>query len=204
MKRILLVSIPLLLLLASCTTSKITSSYANTHQPIEAKRILVLALFSDKNTRAKTAMENELVNDINKFGYDAVTATSDFGATAFSGMTQEQALQKLSDQGIQNVITITLVDKNKQRRYVPGSVGYAPGFWGYYSYYSPRAYQPYRPGYTEVNTSYVFETNLYNVANNQLLYSGQSKTVDANSMATLSNDFARSVVRDMRRKNVLK
>lgn len=203
MKRILFVSIPLMLLLASCSTTKITDSYSNTHQRIDAKRILVLALFSDKNSKAKVAMENEVVNDINKFGYDAVTATADFGANAFSGMTQQQALQKLSDEGIQNVITITLVDKNKQKRYVPGSMGYTPGFWGYYSYYSPWAYQPYRPGYTEVNTSYVFETNLYNVANNQLLYSGQSKSVDANSMATLANDFARSVVRDMRRKNVI-
>ncbi len=204
MKRILFLSIPLLLLFASCTTTKITDSYANTHQPIAAKRILVLALFSDKNSKAKAAMENEMVNDINKFGYDAVTATSDFGANAFSGMTQQQTLQKLGDEGIQNVITITLVDKNKQKRYVPGSYNYTPGFWGYYSYYSPWAYQPYRQGYTQVNTSYVFETNLYDVSNNQLLYSGQSKSVDANSMATLANDFAWSVVRDMRRKNVLK
>ncbi len=215
MKRIGLLSLPLMLVFAACSTSRINNSYANNstssitdsytnnYKPATAKRILVLALFSDKNNKAKVAMENELAKDLSKFGYDAVTATDDFGASAFSGMTEPQAIQKLHDEGIQNVVTITLVDKNKQKRYVPSTYGYSPGFWGYYSYYSPWGYNPYRPGYTEVNTSYVFETNLYDVSNNQLLYSAQSKTVDASSMATLANDYARSVVRDMKRKNVL-
>ncbi len=204
MKRILLLGLPLMLILASCSTSRVTDSYTNTHNASPNKRILVLGLFSEKNNRAKGAMETELANDLNKFGYDAVTATHEFGNTAFKNMTEEQALQKLRDEGIQNVITITLVNKDKQKRYVPSTYGYNPGFWGYYSYYSPWAYQPsYRPGYTEVNTSYVFETNLYDVGNNQLIYSAESKTVDANSMSTLANDYARSVVRDMKRKNIL-
>ena len=203
MKTIALLSLPLLLLFVACSTSKVTNSYTSHHSSAPAKRILVLGLFSDKNSKAKRAMENELAKDLSKFGYDAVTATDDFGATTFSGLTEQQAVQKLHDEGIQNVVTITLVDKNKQKRYVPSTYGYAPGFWGYYSYYSPWGYSPYRPGYTEVNTSYVFETNLYDVNNNQLLYSAESKTVDAGSMATLANDYARSVVRDMKRKNVL-
>ena len=53
------------------------------------------------------------------------------------------------------------------------------------------------------NTSYVFEINLYDISSNSLIYSAESKTIDANSMATLANDYARSVVRDMKRKNVL-
>lgn len=205
MKRILLLSLPLMLLFAACTTSRITDSYASHHQSATpAKRILVLGLFNEKNNRAKRAMENELAKDLNKFGYDAVTATDEFGPNAFSGMNEKDAVQKLHDEGIESVVTITLVNKDKQKRYVPSTYGYRPGFWGYYSYYSPWAYGPmYRPGYTEVNTSYVFETNLYNLNGNQLIYSAESKTVDANSMTTLAGDYARSVVRDMKRKNVL-
>lgn len=203
MKKIGLLILPLVLLFAACSTSKITDSYTSKQSAAPAKRILVLGLFSEKNNRAKKAMEAELVNDLHKFGYDAITATQEFGATAFSGMTQAEAIQKLQDEGIQNVVTITLVNKDKQKRYVPSTYGYSSGFWGYYSYYSPWAGPAYRPGYTETNTSYVFETNLYDVPNNSLIYSAESKTIDASSMSTLANDYARSVVRDMKKKNVL-
>ncbi len=168
--------------------------------------MLVLALFTEKNNRAKRAMENELAKDLNKFGYDAVAATQQFGSTIFSGMSEQDVLQKLREKGIESVVTITLVNKDKQKRYVPSTYGYRPGFWGYYSYYSPWSYR-YGPGYqparTEVNTSYVFETNLYNVNTNQLLYSAESKTVDASNMATLADDYAKTIVRDMKRKNIM-
>ena len=209
MKKILWISIPLLaLLFASCSTSKITDSYT-TQQGITtntSKKILVLGLFTDKNRTAKRAMEAQLAADLQKFGYDAVSATDEFGSTAFRGMTEQEALQGLRDEGIEQVVTITLVDKNQQKRRVPGSYdyGYRPGFWGYYSYYSPWANRPYyRPGYTQTSTKYVFETNLYDVVNNQLMYSAQSQTVDASTMGSLANDYARDIIRDMRKKNVL-
>ncbi len=207
MKKILLIAIPLLtLLFAGCSTSKITDSYT-TQQGISAnsRKVLVLGLFSDKNRTAKRAMENELAKDLQKFGYEAVTATDEFGVTAFKGMTKEAALQQLQNEGIQHVVTITLVNKDKQKRYVPPTyAGSGPGFWGYYSYYSPRAYQPYyRPAYTETNTKYVFETNLYDVSSNQLLYSAESQTVDAGTIGALANDYAKDIIRDMRKKNVL-
>ncbi len=194
-----------MLLFAACSTSEITNSYtSNQSTTAPAKKILVLGLFSEKNNRAKKAMENELVKDLNKFGYDAMSATDEFGATAFRGMNEKDVVQKLHDEGIESVVTITLVNKDKQKRYVPSTPGYGQGFWGYYSYYSPWGFNPnYRPGYTEVNTSYVFETNLYDVNNNQLIYSAESKTADASNMSTLADDYARSVVRDMKKKNVL-
>lgn len=207
MKRIFLICIPLLVLLfAGCSTSKITDSYTTQHgiTTSTSKKILVLGLFSDKNHAAKRAMEAQLATDLQKFGYNAVAATDEFGATAFHGITEKEALQKLQDEGVEQVVTINLADKNSQKRYVPSTYGYQPGFWGYYSYYSPWVYRPYsRPDYTETSTKYVFETNLYDVTNNQLLYSAQSQIVDAGTMGALANDYARDIVKDMRKKNIL-
>lgn len=210
MKKLLLIGIPLLaLLFTSCSTSKITDSYT-TQQGVNinnSKKVLVLGLFSDKNRRAKRVMEDQLAVDLQKFGYNAVAASHEFGPTAFRGMSESGALQQLQERGIEQVITITLVDKDEKKRYVPSTYGYTPGFWGYYSYYSPWAYRtmyhPYRPGYTETSTKYVFETNLYNVNNNQLLYSAQSQTVDASTIGNLANDYAKNILRDMRKKDLL-
>src|SRR3982751_524932 len=119
MKKILLIGIPLMaLLFTSCSTSHITDSYTSqqglTVSP--SKKILVLSLFSDKNRNAKRAMEEQLATDLQKFGYNAVAATDEFGPTAFRGMSEKEALQKLHDEGIEQVVTINLVDKNNEKR----------------------------------------------------------------------------------------
>lgn len=209
MKKIVLIGFPLLaLLFAACSTTRITDSYT-TRQEIttsNAKKILVLGLFSEKNNRAKRVMEDQLAADLEKFGYIAVAATQEFGPHAFEGMQEQEALQKLQNAGIEQVVTITLVDKDSEKRYVPSTMGYRPGFWGYYSYYSPWGFGPYggyRPGYTQTSTRYVFETNLYDLNNNQLLYSAQSQTVDANTIGTLANDYSKTIVRDMRKNDIL-
>ncbi|MGN6616767.1 MAG: hypothetical protein ACTHJ5_06280 [Ilyomonas sp.] len=209
MKKLLLISIPVLaLLFAGCSTSKITDSWATKQQLRSSEnKILVLGLFSEKNRDAKRAMENELASDLRKFGYNAVTATETFGPVAFRDMNEQQALQKLRDNGIENVVTINLLNKDQQKKYVPGTAypPYSPfygfnRFWGYYSYYQPFAYNR---GYYKNSTNYYFETNLYNVNSNELIYSAQTKSFDPSSMRTLANDYARNVVRDMKKKNVL-
>jgi hypothetical protein len=209
MKKLLLISIPVLaLLFAGCSTSKVTDSWATEkHLKSSENRILVLGLFSEKNRDAKRAMENELASDLRKFGYNAVTATETFGPVAFRDMNEQQALQKLRDNGIENVVTINLLNKDQQKKYVPGNnyPPYSPfygfrRFWGYYSYYQPFNYNR---GYYKNSTNYYFETNLYNVNSNELIYSAQTKSFDPSSMNTLANDYARNVVRDMKKKNVL-
>lgn len=209
MKKLLLISIPVLaLLFAGCSTSKVTDSWATkNHLNASNNKILVLGLFSEKNRDAKRAMENELANDLRKFGYDAVTATEEFGPVAFRDMNEQQALQKLRDNGIANVVTINLLNKDEQKKYVQGNnyPPYSPyygfrRFWGYYSYYQPFAYNR---GYYKNSTNYYFETNLYNVNSNELMYSAQTKSFDPSSIRALADDYARNVVRDMKKKNVL-
>lgn len=209
MKKLLLISIPIFaLLFAGCSTSKVTDSWATkSHLNASDNKILVLGMFSEKNRDAKRVMENELANDLRKFGYNAVTATQEFGPVAFRNMNEQQALQKLRDNGIANVVTINLLNKDEKKKYVPGNnyPPYSPyygfhRFWGYYSYYQPFAYNR---GYYKNSTNYYFETNLYNVNNNELMYSAETKSFDPSSIRALADDYARNVVRDMKKKNVL-
>jgi len=210
MKKILLGTIPILmLLLASCSSSKITHSYVAKNDVVPSKKILVVGLFDEKNKAAKQEMEQQLADDLKKFGYDAITATDQYGLTSFSGLKESDAIDRVRNDGFESVITISLLDKNKTKNYVPGSTYYGPraGFyrpWGYS--YSPFAY-PYNPyrnrGYVQTRTSYFFETNLYDVNNSQVIYSAQSQSFDASTLGNLANDYGRNIVRDMRKKNVL-
>jgi hypothetical protein len=61
----------------------------------------------------------------------------------------------------------------------------------------------YTPGYTEQRTDYFFETNLYDLNGNKLLYSAQSQSFDPSSASQIANDLSKAVVKDMQKKGIL-
>lgn len=215
MKQIITFSIGLLatmLVLQGCSSStQLTNSWAsqesgnNSTAPAPVKKVMVLAMFNNASNMAlRSNLEKELVRDLKAYNVDAVGALQTYGPKAFQGLTENQALSKLQADGVEAVLTVRLLDKNKERSYVPGRMGYAPypygGWWGYYSYYSPMMYQP---GYYATSTSYSFESNLYNVNNGQLLYSAQSQAFDPSSAKNLADDYARMIVKDLRKKRAI-
>jgi hypothetical protein len=73
----------------------------------------------------------------------------------------------------------------------------------------PRDYM-YRPyyvpgfrGHYERNVNYMFETNLYDVRGKQLVYSVQTKSEDLLNIYVLADDYSRSIIKDIRKKNIL-
>ncbi|AYD46635.1 MAG TPA: hypothetical protein VFQ86_12655 [Arachidicoccus soli] len=207
MKKIALWCLPaILLLFAGCSTSKLTTSWVSPQATMQGQhfnKVLVLGLLSAKNRAVKVNMENELAKGLNEMGVQTITATDIYGPTAFRGMSERQVMRLLHKDGIDGVVTIALVDKNVSRNYVPGYWG-GP-FWGYYSYYSPYMWGAPYSGYMSRTTSYSFETNLYNLQRkSKLLYSAQSETVDPSSPTKLAVDFSRTIVKDLKTKNLLR
>lgn len=198
---------------AACSTSQLSSSWtAKNASQSKFNKILVLGLLSKKNFIVKTKMEEELVNDLAKYGVSAAAASSAYEPNSFGKLNESEAMDKLHNDGYDAVITVTLVDKDKSNRFVPG--GWGPGFypyygsfWGYYSFYSPWAWGPgwgYGGGYY-TSTNYVFETNLYDVtSNNTLLYSAQSTSFDPSSAKNLATDYARTIVKDLIKNGIVK
>lgn len=198
----------LTLLTQGCgSSSRITTSWKETETSIPPlKKVMVLGLFMDKDRVLRLKTEQELAANLKALGYDAITAAEEYGPKAFQNMKEEQALKKLKAINVDGIVTVTLLDKNKEKYYVPGNVSYAPfpvmrgGFWGYYSYYYPRLYDP---GYYQTSTTYFFETSLYTVNGNKLLYSAQSEAFDPSSVSSLANDYAMSIVKDMKKQKVI-
>lgn len=216
MKKFLLwVALPALVVsFVACSTSQLSSSWtAKNAAQTKFNKILVLGLLSKKNLIVKNKMEEELVKDLGKYGVNASAASVAYDPTTFGKMNESEAMDKLHEDGYDGVITVTLVDKDKSQRFVPG--GWGPGFypyygsfWGYYSFYSPWAWGPgwggYGGGYYN-STNYVFETNLYDVtSNNTLLYSGQSTSFDPSSAKNLATDYARTIVKDLIKNGIVK
>ena len=207
MKKILISAIMVSVLIA-CSSTRITNSWsADNINQNSYKKILVLGLINEPDRMIREEMEGHLVSDLLNLGYDAVCSCDEFGPKSFERMGEKDALVRLNNSGIDAVLTVVLLDKEKERYYVPGRVYYSPysiyhnRFWGYYTTMYERVYAP---GYYSTNTRYFWESNFYDLKKGQeLLYSVQSQSFDPESARSLGHEYGLMVVNDMVKKNLL-
>lgn len=208
MKNIKWLGITLLLVAAACTTSKITSTWkAENALPVKYNKILVLGLIREADRTIQVNMENHLVSDLKELGYTAVSSMQEYGPKAFDKMDEETAISKLKNRGVDAVITIVLLDKQKERKYVRGNIYYSPyayyynNFWGYRTALYHRIYEP---GYYVTDTKYFWESNLYDMSNQKLIYSVQTQSFDPANSESLGHEYGQLIVKNMVENNVIK
>ena len=209
MRKIILLALPVLVILASCNSTQVTTSWKDNKSSATIsnfQKVLVLGLLSNKNRAVKDRMEAQLAGTLKQYGTNAIAASSLYEPKTFDNMTEAEALQKLQSDGIDAVITFALVDKNTSQNYVPGAYGWGPGFWGYYHAWRWGGYGWGwgAPGYVTNNTKYIFETNLYDVtSNNKMIYSAHSESFDPNSSADLAVGYSNSLIKDFQKQGLL-
>lgn len=170
-------------------------------------KIMVIALLPEKDRELRESMENHLVEDLQNRGYHAVSSLKEFGPQFFQNIQEPEALDKIKGYDIDAVVTVVLLDKERERYYVPGRIYYSPyaiyqrRFWGYYSTIYGRIYTP---GYYISNTKYFWESNFYDIESKGLLYSVQTESFDPSSAATLAHEYGQLIVKDMAKKGIIK
>lgn len=198
----------LLLVLAACSSStKVISSWSiEPSSPETLKKVLVLGVMNNREDRDQA--ELAMVRELNKAGVNAVTATSVFGPKQFRGLAEEEITKKLKGSGFTSVMIISLVDKEKERNYVPGQRYYSPRIYGYSRYYRRYLYvydEIYTPGYYTTSTNYILEADIYTVdVDDELIYSAQTRSYDPNSAKSLAESFAKSIVEELKVKRIIK
>ncbi len=201
MKKIKQFGLILLLLATGCYSSKITTSWkAKDAVPRQYKNILVLGLIPEKDRRIQERMEEHLVGDLTDMGYTAISALQEYGPKNFEGLSEKEVIQKLANKGVDAIVTIVLLDKKKERKYIPGRVYNSGEFW---NYYGNRNRMIYEPGYYVTDTKYFWETNLYEMQNQTLIYSAQTRSFSPNSKESMSHEYGKLIVADMVKQKVL-
>jgi hypothetical protein len=208
MKKLFIIAIATLpFLLMRCSSgTRVTSSWKAPDAPSSAaafKKVMVVALLTDKDRSLQQAMETVMVNELTAKGISAASAYQMYGPRS---LNEAQAKRLFKNSGADGILTIVLLDKTKEKNYVPGNVTYQPGgpyysrFWGYYRYSYDRIYTP---GYYTTNTSYFWESNLYDLRNNKLVYSVQTESFDPSSATTLAKEYSRKITENMMKEGVL-
>lgn len=207
MKKIKWIGFALLLVAAGCSTSKITTSWkAENITPKTYNKVMVLSIIREADRTIQENMENHFVNDLKELGYNAVSSLKQYGPKAFDKMDEDAAIKELKNSGIDAVITIVLLDKQKERKYVPGTMYYSPygyyynRFWGYRTALYRRIYEP---GYYVTDTKYFWESNFYDMSDQKLLYSVQTQSFDPANSESLGHEYGQMIVKNMIKENIL-
>lgn len=195
-KSIFIQSILLILLLASCAPShKVTFSWKNENFNIENpyKKIFLAALIT--NPHVRTHLEEEMSKAAIKKGF-AVEKSLDYFPKTFNNekpLDKEMMIDKIKELKCDLIFTITLIDKQSERRYITGMSdfhgpypGYSLHFRGFYSYWYPYLYDP---GYYVTDKTYFMEGNLFDGATETMIWSVQTETLNPSSIEKFSKDM---------------
>jgi hypothetical protein len=208
MKTFICILITSLLLTSGCTSSRITTSWKSDKQNgYSFKKVLVLGLIRENDRSLQERMEKHLADDLKLLGYSTLTSLSELGPKAFENMTEKEAIEKLKTSGVDAVLTIVLLDKERERFYVPGRTYYTPygfyynRFWGYRGILYQRIYEP---DYYVTDTKYFWESNLYDMKTQSLIYSVQTQSFDAVTTESQAHEYGKLIVKDMLKNNIVK
>ncbi len=195
-------------LLVSCGSSTtITGTWEREDIQQNFDNILVAAL--TPNTGLKSTIESHMEQNLQNAGIEASQSINVLPPKFSDDDNQKQKiLNAIQTNGADAILTISILDKDTENRYVPGITSYAPypyygyygNFWGYYSHWYP---QFYSPGYYKEEKVYFIETNLYNAQTEDLVWSAQSQTYNPRNLKAFSEDFAEEVVEQLKEDGIL-
>ena len=206
----LLTILVITLLLAGCASStRITGSWKSPDASGKTYDNLVVAALTD-NILARQKVETDMQTQLLQRGIRATKSIDIFppSITGKDGPDVNLLLEKMRGNEYDAVLTVALVDEKTQTRYVPGNVGYRPitryawygNFRGYYTYWYPILYEP---GYYTEDKIYYLETNLYGVAEDNLLWSAQSQSYSPSSLRKAAEKLAEITVDKMAQDNLI-
>jgi hypothetical protein len=198
-------------LLDACAPStKITASWKNPEVNSDAISSVLVTALTDK-TSNRRIVESDLADAFQQAGL-RVMKSIDVLPPSFTGTSlpdRKDLADKIKSVGVDGILTVALIDKETENRYVPGSYGYTPmtrfayygRFWGYYTTWHPTLYSP---GYYKEDKTYFLETNLYNATTEELVWSAQSETYNPNSLTGFSKEFAQIVFAKLQKDGLIK
>lgn len=207
MRRLLVLGfLTLVILFQNCKTSQITSTWkAKDFTPKEYSKIMVVGIIREADRTIREQMEKHLVEDLRLQGLNAFSSYVEYGPKTFENMNENSVNEKLAAEGVDGVLTIVLLNKEKERYYVPARVVYTPyvtyhdRFWRYYSSVYTRIESP---DYYGVSTKYFWESNFYDLKGNKLLYSVQTQSFDPGSASSMAHEYGQMIIKNIISSNI--
>lgn len=193
--------------LFSCQTSKITHTWTDQNlSPKRYDKILVLGVLKDNDRELQSKMEKHLAGDLNDLGYSAFAASDVYPPGTFVKGDTTKAIEAISSKGFDAVLTIVLLNKEKEKYYIPGRVIYTP-YATYHDRFDRYYYTIYdriqTEGYYGTDTKIFWESNFYDRTAKKMVYSSQTQSFDPGSKESLAHYYGVLLVNNLVKSKVL-
>jgi len=208
MKSKLLYTLPFAILLSACAGQKITTSWINpeakTKGPYESIFVMVMA----QSNAASFDIEDRMAETFASRGRKSVVSSSVFPAqlSAPESLSKDEMAEVIKRTGCDAVFIIAVLDVLSVETYNPGtayypmSYGMYGSYYGYYNHYYP---QVYSPGYYSTDKTFYIETNFYDVASDQLLWSIQSEAYNPSSLESWFKEYAYNLTKELKNEGLI-
>lgn len=119
-------------------------------------------------------------------------------------LTEEQVRGAIEGGGFDGVLVSRVLGVQQSEEYVPPSTHSVPtSYGGYYGYYDASYAVVHEPGYFKTNTTFRLETNLYAVAGGGLVWSGQSNTLNPESLTDVIDSMTKAVAKELKAQKLI-
>jgi hypothetical protein len=187
-----------LALLAACApTTEVLNSWADPSAgQVRFKKMLNVCACKDEAMRR--TVEDQLSKRI-------TGSTSSYTILSQDDLQdRESAKAKVKAGGYDGAVVMVLVSVDRTQTYVPGSAYAVPapytsmyGGWGYgWSTY-------YDPGYVDTDQLVDFNTNVYRVQDEKLIWASRTQTTDPTSVGSMVDEIISANISEMKKQKVL-
>lgn len=191
------------LILASCGTStQMMEQWREpSYQPIAASKVVVIGV--GENSR-RVAIFEDIMGQ--KFASRKIDVIKGGAILPRDSMQIEEFKKLIHGTGAQLVIVTRLLGVENETSYVPGSTSYvpAPSYYGMYGYYYSSYAVMSTPGYYTSYKVYRVESNVYDVAQEKLVWSGESHTTDPQNLQDGVDSFGNTLIDALLREKMIK
>ena len=197
MKKIMLkICIICVVVVSSCTTTKITSSWSEPNKTIVLNKLnKVLAVAILKNEANSRKAEDQIVVQLDGKG---IVSYSYLNAN-FNKKNEEVIRDKIKLDGFDGVVTMRLLDVDKERTYTPGNLSSYPIEYRTFSGYYYRTWNTYStPGYYSTTKTYTIEINVFSIKEDKIIWTGLTQTTDPDGVNKMTAAVVKKVFKKMK------
>jgi hypothetical protein len=197
--------ITFMVLLTACSGTRVTGVWKKSdYAGPPFKSLMVVGLTGELLNKA--LWENIMADRLRQNGLTTALSVNSFPADGVVG--EREIINLVIARNIDGVLVTRLVDTRLEQVYLPPLGAFYDEPYGYYSRFSryyPYAYhRVYSPGYTSTFTTVLLETNLYDAATQQLIWSMSTDTVGFDSGNEVVEEVSRKVVDLLRRDGLIR
>jgi hypothetical protein len=187
---------PLLMLLISCSSTQIVSSWREPYKKItidKLNKVLVVAFFNNETSQHKA--EDQMVSYLDGKGVKSYN----YFKSNFNKNNEEAIRAKIKNDGFDGAVTMRLIDVDKEKIYTPAEINFYPIYYRSFSgyYYNLLPYNIIPGYYTETKT-FTVETNVYSIKEDKIIWTSLTETTDSNGLKNMTNQIAKVVYKKMK------